>query len=153
MRPYLTPELEHELLSETTFNLVIKNWGRTTATDVAVTLDPPPPPGYEQLDDRDMMRWLYHAYSTPIPLWPPKWRMSNVYRDGHENTVALTVLTTYKGPDGHPHDDTFTLDPEPLMWQTTSGRGTSAAGDLEKQQVAWLRRLTYGVEAMVRTIR
>ena len=74
LRPYLTPELERELLTHGTLNLVIKNWGRTAARDVQVAFTPPPPTDLVSLPDSDMMKWLYEAYAKPITLWPPRWR-------------------------------------------------------------------------------
>ncbi len=151
--PYLTPELERELLSHGTLNLVIKNWGRTAARDVQVAFTPPPPTDLVSLPDSDMMTWLYEAYAKPITLWPPRWRMTNVYRAGQDETAPVSLKITYEGPDGHQYEDDFTLDPAPLLKTTASSPSDPSTSDPGARQEAWLKRIARGLEALTRTMR
>lgn len=153
IRPYLTPQLERELLSHGTLNLVVKNWGRTAARDVQVTFTPPPPADVDSLPSDNMMKWLYQAYSTPITLWPPQWRLSNVYRAGQDDVGPVELRITYTGPDGHSYIEDFKLDPEPLLKTTESNMSDPTGSDPAKRQDAWLKRITHALESLVRTVR
>lgn len=154
LRPILTPELERELLSRGTFNLVIRNWGKSPARDVRVTFDPAPPNDLDKLSNEKMLKWLYQAYKKPIPLWPPRWKMTNVIRSGHEDIETLNLVIAYAGPDGHPYSETFSLDPTPLLKTTTSHQSDPLSTmPLDERQDAWLKRITHAIEALLRTLR
>lgn len=153
IRPMLVPELQRELLSRGAINLVIKNWGLTPAHNVKVTFDPTAPADLGTLPQDDMMTWLYQTYAGPIPLWPPKWTMSNVYRAGQEDVTPLRVDISYSGPDGYHYDGSFTLDPTPILKTTTSGPSDPKTGSPDERRDAWAKRTAHALEALVRALR
>lgn len=146
-RPMILPEFQKEYLSEKTLNLVIRNWGRSAATDVRIeVLEPALDRDVEDLPDSDMLKWLHRSYAAPISLWPPQWRMTHVYAgiDDERRTVALRV--SYSGPDGHGYSDEFKLDPKPLMSQTESNRSAPSTTDTD----GWVKDIGYTLRAIAR---
>lgn len=146
-RPMLLPELQKEHLSHGVVNFVMRNWGRSAATNVRVEFtDPQPVDDLESLPDDDMLKWLHRSYASPITLWPPQWKMSHVYVALNDPRRKLTLQVNYEGPDGNVYSDDFTLDPAPLMSQTESGLSKPKNGDLP----GWVKDLATSLRAIAR---
>lgn len=150
-RPMLVPEFQKEPLSHGAVNFAIRNWGRSAATNVQVDwLSPAPPTDLTMLPEDNLLKWLYRSYSTPITLWPPKWRMSHVFiwgpedKEGREATVKVRL--SYDGPDGHSYSDEFTLDPAPILSQTQSGPSKPPSNDW----TAWVKDAALSLRAVAR---
>ena len=94
-RPMLVPELKKEHLSTGAVNSVIRNWGRSAASDVHVeVIDPVPPADLDTLQDDEMLEWLYRSYAAPITLWPPRWQLRHVHIWGVNDDKAKTRTLT-----------------------------------------------------------
>lgn len=152
-RPMLAAYLERELLASGTILLVIKNFGKSAATDVDVAFDPPSPP-VDQVDampDSEMKKWLYGRFAEPVPVWVPGWSTNNVVRSrsaAAEELAPFTVVLSYTGPDGTRYaDERFLLSPPSILKETTSDPSkTTDPIVLAQQGIAAL-------QALVRTIR
>lgn len=145
-RAFVVPELRRELLSQGTINMRIRNVGPTSARDVEVQFDPPPPAELEELPDDNMWKWVYRAYAKKIDTWPPGWTLSNVVRAGHDDISEFSVTVSYSGIDGTKYRDTFRLDPEPLLRSTASS--PSDTGDAPN---GWEKRKVRALEALVQS--
>ncbi|MEX1908616.1 hypothetical protein L6241_09985 [Janibacter sp. Y6] len=150
-RPMLVPELQQEHLSHGTVNFVLRNWGRSAASDVHIDfLDPGPPADLDTLPDDSMLKWLYRSYAAPVTLWPPRWQLSHVYiwgvDDDESSERTLTLRLRYKGPDGHDYSDEFTIDPAPILSQTASAGSEPAKSDLN----GWVKDIGTSLRALVR---
>lgn len=146
-RPVIVAEFRRELLSQGTTLLVVKNLGRSVATNVSLQFDPPPPDDVAALPDENMMKWLYERYATPISSWAPGWTVSNVVRAGHEELDPLKVTANYEGPDGTKYADSYDLHPDHILKETSVGPSkTTDPTKLEQQKLSALH-------ALVRTLR
>ena len=141
-RPVLVPQLRRELLSHGTINLVLHNFGVSSAHNVSVAFDPSLPDPQE-LDSADMRKWIGERYAAPYPLIAPGMSLSNVYRAGQDKVQAFTMKLTYSGSDGRRYHGHFHLDPGPLLKETTANPSDSNNREL---------RLIKAVEAIVRSV-
>lgn len=150
-RPMLVPEFQKEPLSQGAVNFVIRNWGRSAATNVTVDwLSPTPPADLATLPNDNVLKWLYRSYVAPIALWPPRWRMSHVYIWGHDDKKGresiVKVRVSYQGPDGHSYSEDFTLDPGPILSQTQSSPSKPGSSDWP----AWVKDAALSLRAISR---
>lgn len=141
-RPVLVPQLRRELLSHGTINLVLHNYGASSAHNVCVAFDPPLPDS-QKLDVADMLKWIAERYAVPYPLLAPGMSLSNVYRAGQDEVRAMTMKLTYSAAGGRQYHGHFYLDPKPLMKETTANPSDSNNREL---------RLIKAVEAIVRSV-
>lgn len=150
----LVPELKKEHLSTGAVNSVIRNWGRSAASDVHVeVIDPVPPADLDTLQDDEMLEWLYRSYAAPITLWPPRWQLRHVHiwgvNDDKAKTRTLTLRLRHTGSDGHDYSEEFTLDPAPVLSQTQSASSQPSTDDLN----GWVKDIGTSLRALVRTMR
>lgn len=146
-RPLIVPEFQKEYLSDRTLNFVIRNWGRSAATNVRIEILEPALDGdVEDLANSDVLKWLHRSYATPISLWPPEWRMTHVYAGIADERRALALRVSYLGPDGHGYSEEFRVDPTPLMSQTEIGRSEPNSRDAD----GWFRDIGRTLRAIAR---
>lgn len=143
-RPVIVPELQRELLSHGTTNLLIRNLGTSVAANVSVQFEPGPPEDLDSLPGDNMWKWIFQAYARPIASWAPTWTLSNVVRAGHEPLDPFAVIVNYAGPDGTRYTERHEIDPTPILKATSSGPSDT------KEPFDWEKRKVRALEAMVR---
>lgn len=141
-RPVVVATLERELLSHGTLNLVVRNYGATSARDLIVRFDPPLPQP-STLPDADVRKWIGEAFAGPRQLAPQE-TISNVYRAGHDDVAPIVVKLMYQADDGRRYHQHFHLDPGPLLKTTQA-----TPSDTNDKEL----RLIRAVEALVRAVR
>ena len=140
-RPVLTAELKRSPLTHGTIDLVLSNYGRTSARNVRVAFDPPIPKP-ENLPESDMQHWIGLRYAKPLVQWPPSMTLSNVYRAGPDNVHPVTVTIRYEGQDRRKYEDGFYLDPDILMKETEATPSDSTPAE---------KRVAKALEVIART--
>lgn len=148
-RPALFAYLERELLSHGTILLVVKNFGRSSASHVQVAFDPPAPSSAKiaALPDSDVMKWLYQRFEDIVPTWAPGWSTSNVIRTGEGALERFTVILSYLGPDETRYDEHSVLHPGHILKETMS---TPSKAD---SPIKLGQEGVSALQALVRTIR
>lgn len=146
-RPVIVPELQRELLSHGTINLLIRNLGASVAADVSVKFEPGPPGDLDALPNDNMWKWIFQAYARPIASWAPTWTLSNIVRAGQEQLDPFAIIVNYAGPDGTPYTGRYEIDPTPIL------KGTSSGPSDMMDPFDWEKRKVWALEALVQQSR
>ena len=141
-RPVIVAQLKRAPLSHGTLDLILSNYGSTSAEHVQVGFDPPLPDP-SNLPPSDMRQWIALRYSKTFNQWPPGMTLSNVYRAGHDAVEAVTVSVRYQGQDGTQYRDDFELDPDALIKETQASPSSTTPAE---------KRVIGALEAMARAL-
>lgn len=141
-RPVIVAQLKRAPLSPGTLDLVLSNYGATSAKDVQVRFDPPLPDP-SNLSASDMRQWIGLRYARTFSQWPPGMTLSNVYRAGHDAVEPVTVTVSYQGQDGTRYRDSFELDPDALIKETQVSPSSTTPEE---------KRVVSALEAMARAL-
>jgi hypothetical protein len=131
-------EAEH---SDSSFELVVKNFGLSAARDVEVKFDPP----LSQDDRKDELTdFVAKRYDKPIPLLPPGSELTNTWwgggtapDSGNELVNRLStpdevvVKVTYKGNRFLRYRDAFALTADTIKLKTYTVSSTSMPGRMK----------------------
>lgn len=136
-RPLVMALFRESQHSDSSFELVVRNYGTSAARDLTVTFDPP-------FDDEqradDLTGVLAERYGKSIPLLPPGSELTNIWWSGtsagggnelvnHLRTPdEVKVSVSYKGNRWRRYRDTFTLHVDTIKLKTSSVSSTSMLG-------------------------
>ena len=131
-------EAEH---SDSSFDLVVKNFGTSAARDLVVEFDPPLT---EEERKDELTDFVAKRYDNPIPLLPPGSELTNTWwgggitpGGGNEVTNQLNtpdevaVSVSYKGNRFRRYCDKFTLSADTIKLKTYSVSSTSMPGRMK----------------------
>jgi hypothetical protein len=131
-------EAEH---SDTSFDLVVKNYGASGARDLVVKFDPPFTA--EQRTD-ELTNFVARRYDQIIPILPPEGELTNTWWGGGMSPGAGNELTnrlstpdkvvvkiSYKGNRFRRYSDDFRLTVDTIKFKTYSVSSTSIPGRVE----------------------
>ena len=131
---------------DSSFALVIRNYGQSIARNVVVSFKPPIPDPEDP--STSVTPYLKRRYSGPIPTMLPGMELENIYltrdKPGGQNLEPtpeqVLVTIEYHGPDRHRYRDDYPLDTELLKGHTYIS--SSAAPDaLAKEAVKTLKHI------------
>ena len=137
-------EAEH---SDSSFDLVVKNFGTSAARDLVVEFDPPLT---EEERKDELTDFVAKRYDNPIPLLPPGSELTNTWwgggitpGGGNELTNQLNtpdevaVSVSYKGNRFRRYCDKFTLSADTIKLKTYSVSSTSMPGRMKTIAESW----------------
>ncbi|MGO4300408.1 hypothetical protein [Leifsonia sp. RAF41] len=146
--------------SDTSFELVVRNYGASAARELSVTFDPP-----LSAEDRQETRtdFVARRYDRTIPLLPPGSELSNTWWGGRVaaggnelvnglNTPdEVTVSVRYKGNRIRYYSDQFALSADTMKLTTYSVSSTSMRGRMKTiaESLTSLATQTKGINGLI----
>lgn len=137
-RPLVFATFREAVHSDSSFELVVKNYGTSAARDLEVKFDPPFTA--EHRGD-ELTNFVAKRYDDPIPLLPPGSELTNTWwgggmtpGGGNELTNRLNtpdeviVIVSYKGNRIRRYRDAFQLSADTIKLKTYSVSSTSMPG-------------------------
>lgn len=131
---------------DSSFTLVIKNYGLSVARHVVVSFEPPIPDPVDP--STSVTPFLKRRYERPIPAMTPGMEFENVYlvraQAGGENVEptpeSVVVHLAYQGPDGHRYEDSYPLDAD-LLKAHTYATSSNSPERLAREAVKALKEI------------
>lgn len=135
--------------NESAFDLVVRNYGTSSASDISVTFHPP----FDDEARKDhMMNALAQRYDKPVPLMPPGSEITNVWwaldftapngsgKNRYPAPDDAVMTITYKGNRRRLYKDKIKLDTNWMKGDTSTVSSASRPG-LQKQNSASLKKI------------
>ena len=135
--------------NESAFDLVLRNYGSSAASDINVKFDPP----FDEEARKDhMVKSLAQRYDKPVPLLPPGSEITNVWwaldfraaehsgKNRYPTPDEATVTIIYKGNRRRPYSEKIKLDTNWMKGDTSTTSSSSRPG-LAKQNTEALKNI------------